>query len=100
MKKALILLVVALTVGTVQGLSDQTKKVDDMVKHTSIVSVNDSDCCGIETIKNLYYHDKILQSHYDSQNIQIYVYHELDNNNFSHNEIEVNFTRYSVRYDF
>ena len=99
MKKALILLVIALAVGTVQGLSNQAKKVDDMVKHTSIVSVNNNNCSGMETIKNLYYQDKALQSHYDNQDIKVYVYHELDSNNFSHNEIEVNFTNISFRYD-
>lgn len=99
-KVTLSLIALVLAVGTIQGLSNQAKKVDDMVKHTSIVSVNDNDCCGMNTIISLYKNDKALQSHYDNYDIKVYVYHELDINNFSHNEIEVNFTHCSFRYDF
>lgn len=99
MKKALVLLVVALTAGAVQGLSDQTKKVDDMVKHTSIVSVNDNNCSGMETIKNLYYQNKAIQDSYDGNDIYVYVYHCLDDQGLSHNELEINTNRDQFRYD-
>lgn len=100
MKKALALLVVvALTVGTVQGLSNQAKKINSMIENTSIISKNDNDCSGMETIELLYHHDKSLQSHYDGKMINVYIYHELDTLGFSHNEIEVNLTNVSFRYD-
>lgn len=100
-KKALLSLVaLVLTVGTVQHLNQQAKKINSMIENTSIVSVNDSDCCGIDTIISLYYHDKALQNHYDNNDIKVYIYHELDNDGFSHDEIEINFTHYSFRYDF
>lgn len=98
-KIALSLVVLVITVGAIQPLTQQAKRINDMVQHTSIVSANDSDCSGIDTIISLYYHDKALQSHYDNHDIKVYIYHELDSNNFSHNEIEVNFTHYSLRYD-
>ena len=101
MKKATSLLIVlVLTVGAIQALPGQAKKLNSMIKHTSIVSVNDNNCSGMETIKNLYYHDKALQNHYDNNDIKVYVYHELDNDGFSHDEIEINFTHCSFRYDF
>ena len=99
MKKALILLVIALTVGTIQGLSNQAKKVDAMISNTNIVSVNDNNCCGMKFIQSLYYKDKSLQMHYDDKPIKVYVYHEYDGFGWSHNEVEINFTNYSVRYD-
>ena len=70
-----------------------------MIESTSIVSQNDSDCCGIEFIQSLYYKDKNLQMHYDGKPIKVYVYHEYDCSGWSHNEVEVNFTHYSLRYD-
>lgn len=95
-----ILVSLALTLGAIQGLTPQAKKINTMIENTSIVSVNDDSCCGINTIISLYYHDKALQNHYDNNDIKVYVYHELDNDGFSHDEIEINFTHCSFRYDF
>lgn len=98
MKKALTLLVVALTVGTVRELNNQAIKINSMIKHTSVVSQNDSSCSNMDAIISLYKRDNLLK-YYDNHDIKVYVYHELDSNNFSHNEIEINFTHYSLRYD-
>lgn len=100
MKKATTLLVtLVLVLGAVKGLSQEAKKITSMIEHTSIVSVNDSSCSDMEFIQFLYYKDKSLQEHYDDKPIEVYVYHEYDALGFSHNEIEVNFTHYSLRYD-
>ena len=100
MKKATSLLIaLALTVGTIQALTNQAKKVDAMVANTNIVSVNDNACSDMKFIQSLYYKDKSLQMHYDDKPIKVYVYHEYDCFGWSHNEVEINFTNYSVRYD-
>lgn len=97
--KKLILLVIALTVGAIRALPNQAKKLNSMIENTSIVSVNDNNCSGMETIKNLYYQNKAIQDSYDSKMINVYIYHCLDSQGLSHNEIEVNFTHCSFRYD-
>lgn len=99
-KKATTLLVtLVLVLGAVKGLSQQAKKMDDMIESTSIVSVNDSSCCGMSTIQSLYRHDKAIQDSYDGNDIYVYIYHCLDNQGLSHNEIEINTNHDQFRYD-
>ena len=100
MKKAITLLIVlALTVGTIQALTNRAKKVNAMISNTNIVSVNDNACSDMDFIQSLYYKDKSLQAHYDGKPVKVYVYHEYDGFGWSHNEIEINFTHATFRYD-
>lgn len=100
MKKATSLLIaLALTVGTIQGLTQQSKRINAMIESTSIISKNDSDCCGMSTIQSLYRHDKAIQDSYDSSDIYVYIYHCLDNQGLSHNELEINTNHDQFRYD-
>ena len=69
-----------------------------MIARTSIVSVNDNSCSDMDVIISLYKRDNLIK-YYDGNDVKVYVYHELDNNNFSHNEIEINFTHATFRYD-
>lgn len=96
---SLIALALVLTLGTVQGLNKQARKLNSMISHTSIVSQNDDDCCGMSTIQSIYRQDKAIQDSYDGNDIYVYVYHCLDNQGLSHNEIEINTNRDQFRYD-
>ncbi len=69
-----------------------------MLANTSIVSVNDNSCSNMDVIISLYKRDNLIK-YYDGNDVKVYVYHECDTSGFSHNEIEINFTNATVRYD-
>ena len=52
----------------------------------------------MDAIISLYKRDNLIK-YYDGKPIKIYVYHEYDDDDLSHNEIEINFTHATYRYD-
>lgn len=99
MKKATSLLItLVLAVGAMQALPNQAKKLNSMIENTSIVSQNDSGCSGMDAIISLYKRDNLCK-YYDGKQVKVYVYHEYDGIGFSHDEIEINFTHNTIRYD-
>lgn len=79
--------------------TEREAKLKAMARNTVIVEKNDSRCPSNEFVCNLYKSNNALINRYSGETIKVYEFHEVIDG-LSHNEIEINLSSYTTRYDF